>query len=96
MGARTIEVPKRTCEIPQAVVRSGLYLCHQPFDPGTGFGLLPTWVGLSSSGDSISQGKTIEPAREINENKTKAREPFRAMSPTTSVEDFSSAALFSS
>ena len=77
-------------------MRSGLYLCNRPSDEGRGLGLLRTGDSVSSSGDSTSQGKMMEPAREIKENRTNARDPFRAISPTISVDDFNSAAVCSS
>ena len=46
----------------------------------------------ASVGDDTTNGRMMEPAKEMIEKNTRAMEPRRAMSPTTSVEFRSSAA----
>ncbi len=50
----------------------------------------------SSSGDLTNHGRTMEPAKAIKENRTRAKEPFLAISPNTSVDVFSSSAVLGS
>ena len=46
----------------------------------------------SSEGSDIRKGKKMELANDITENKTKAKDPFLAISPTASFVDCNSAA----
>lgn len=48
---------------------------------------------MSSEGKDTRKGRKMELARDITENKTKAKEPFLAISPTTSFVVCNSAAL---
>ena len=50
----------------------------------------------SSDGGLTTHGRTIEPVNAINANSTRARDPFRAISPSTSVDVLSSSAVFGS
>lgn len=54
------------------------------------------WEGcwsVSSEGNDIRTGRKMELAKEIMENRTRAKDPFLAISPTTSFDDCSVAAL---
>ena len=89
-GARIIEAANANCEIPQAVVMSIRYRSTKLAVRG----LFPWGLRASSSeGKEIKKGKKTELAKDITENMTKAKEPFRAISPTMSVDVFNSAAL---
>lgn len=48
---------------------------------------------MPSEGNDTTKGKKIELMKEITENKTKAKEPFLAISPTMSFLVCNSAAL---
>ena len=47
----------------------------------------------SSEGNDITNGKKMELAKDMTENRTRAREPFLAISPTRSLVVCNSAAL---
>ena len=95
-GAITIETPKANWETPHAVVMSGRYLRREFTVVESPFGVSLTEARGSSAGDSTTQGKIIEPASEIKENKKNAAPPFRARAPTGSVAPLSCAAVFAS
>lgn len=48
---------------------------------------------MSSEGNDIRMGRKMELAKEITENRTKAKDPFLAISPTMSLDDCKFAAL---
>lgn len=48
---------------------------------------------VSSEGNDIKKGRTIELVNDIMENRTKAKDPFLAISPTMSFVVCNSAAL---
>ena len=93
-GARIIEAANASCDIPQAVVISTRYLCKSLALRVSGGGLFRTgYRVVSSEGNDTRNGRMIELVKDIMENKTKAKEPFLAISPTMSSVVCSSAAL---
>ena len=89
-GARIIEAANANCEIPQAVVMSIRYRSMKLAIRGA----FPCGLRASSSeGKEIKKGRTTELEKDMTEKRTKAKEPFRAISPTMSVDVFNSAAL---
>ena len=89
-GARIIEAANANCDIPHALVMSIWYRLKKVAVPR----LFPCGLRASSSeGRDIRNGRKTELAKDITENKTKAKEPFLAISPTMSGEVLNSAAF---
>ncbi len=97
MGARIMEAPKASWVRAQAVGMSGWYFRMMELGDLCGRGgseRPPLAVDdfSSSVGPLTNQGRMMEPQKAIRENRTSAKDPLRAMSPSTSVELFSSLA----
>ena len=90
-GARIREAEKRIWERPHAVVRLGRYFVRVSLltlkrrlrEAG-----LESWVG-----ESTIMGRTMDPMKDIRVKRTRAEEPLRAISPRTSEDLVSSAAV---
>jgi hypothetical protein len=94
-GVKIIDPANISCDAAQAVVMSGLYLCRRLIIDARAFSecLMDDGCQLFV-GDATIQGRKIEPVNDIMENRRSAREPFLAMSPTTSIDAVSSATVF--
>ena len=97
IGARIIDPPNATCDNPHAVVISGWYGFNLLAKLASRFGTALVETDSSSSevsveGEETTKGRMTDPAKEMMEKRTRAMEPRRAMSPTTSGDDCSSAA----
>ena len=93
-GVRIIEAANANCDIPQAAVMPIWYRWKRLEVRLSGRGVFLTgcWA-MPSEGNDTTKGKKIELMKEITENKTKAKEPFLAISPTMSFLVCNSAAL---
>ena len=60
---------------------------------GAAFGEVGGSEEGEGEGEETMDGRMMDPAKEMREKRTRAREPRRAMSPTTSVEDWSESAV---
>ena len=93
-GARIMEAANASCDIPQAVVMLIWYRWKRPAVRVSVRGVfLVGYRATSSEGNITKKGRKTELAKDITENKTKAKEPFLAISPTTSFVVCNSAAL---
>ena len=93
-GARIIDPANAIWDNAQAVGIVIWYLRNKSPSGTEHDDLLTTDELSSSDGSSTIQGKSIEPPKDIKENKTRANEPVLAISPTTSFDSFSSWAVF--
>ena len=93
-GAMIIEAANKNCDTAHAVVMLIWYrwmrlrICES--------GREVVWGGcwaMSSEGNDIRMGRKMELVKEIMENRTRAKDPFLAISPTMSFDDCSIAAL---
>jgi hypothetical protein len=93
-GARIIEAENASCDIPHAVVMSIWYRWKSVAVRVKARGAFV--IGrraLSSEGNDTKNGRKIELVKEMRENRTRAREPFLAISPTMSLVVCNLAAL---
>lgn len=84
-GARIIEAANASWDTPQAVVMSIWFRWKRSavrVKTRGAFGIGRR--ALSSEGNDTMKGRNIELVKDITENRTNAREPFRAISPTMS------------
>ena len=88
-GVKIMAEAKAICDVAHAVVIAIRLLRADACCEGI---LLESRVSALST----RKGRNSEPANDIKENSTRAREPFLAMSATTSFEPFNSPALLAS
>ena len=84
-GARIIEAANTSCDIPQAVVMSIWYRWKRIFVRANRRVAFMIGRGvLSSEGNDTRKGRKMELVKDMTEKRTKAKEPFLAISPTMS------------
>jgi len=88
IGATIMQPPKASCDIAQAVTMSIWYLPRRRRMGDTLWKRMVVDDLPVFEGDCTIHGNTTELPKDITENNTNAREPFRAMSPTASSDSF--------